>query len=88
MKMDIEYSEWASLEAMLKDGSLRNVKQLAMELHFRLGKGLYKYACAILLSTNMGKSEHYYLLAETRMKLYWQLPDSTFLFEFENTNSL
>jgi len=33
LKIDIEYSEWESLEAILRDGSLRNVKQLMVEFH-------------------------------------------------------
>ena len=32
-KMDIEYSEWDSLEAMFHDGSFKNVKQILMETH-------------------------------------------------------
>lgn len=33
LKIDIEYSEWESLEAILQQGSLRNVKQLMVEFH-------------------------------------------------------
>ena len=35
--MDIEGSEWPSLEAMFRENSLTNVKQLLFEVH--LGKG-------------------------------------------------
>lgn len=31
--MDIEYSEWESLEAIFTERSLRNVKQLMVEFH-------------------------------------------------------
>ena len=31
--MDVEGSEWESLEAMLEDGSLKNVNQLLIEIH-------------------------------------------------------
>ena len=34
IKFDIEWSEWAALRAMLNEGSLVNVKQLAFEIHF------------------------------------------------------
>ena len=33
LKMDVEYSEWSSFEAMFEENSLRNVKQLAFEIH-------------------------------------------------------
>ena len=33
--MDIEYSEWGAISQMLLDGSLTNVKQLAIEIHTR-----------------------------------------------------
>lgn len=33
LKIDIEYSEWESFEAILREGSLRNVKQLMVEFH-------------------------------------------------------
>lgn len=33
LKIDIEYSEWASLDSMIHDGSLVNVKQLQLEIH-------------------------------------------------------
>ena len=33
LKIDIEYWEWDSLETALKDGSLKNVKQLGIEFH-------------------------------------------------------
>lgn len=33
LKIDIEYSEWESLNAMIKEGSLQNVKQLVFEIH-------------------------------------------------------
>jgi hypothetical protein len=35
LKIDIEYFEWESLEAMLLEGSLPRVKQLGVELHTR-----------------------------------------------------
>ena len=35
LKMDIEYSEWASLKAMFRQGVLSQVKQLAMEIHLK-----------------------------------------------------
>ena len=36
LKIDVEFYEWAALEAMLADpASLRRVKQLALELHTR-----------------------------------------------------
>ena len=38
LKMDIEYSEWESLETIIKDGSLEKVKQLGIEIHKELGK--------------------------------------------------
>ncbi|XP_013397979.1 uncharacterized protein LOC106164567 isoform X1 [Lingula anatina] len=33
LKMDVEESEWDALKTAFKEGSLKNVKQLAMELH-------------------------------------------------------
>ena len=33
MKIDIEYSEWKSFEAIFFEKSLKNVKQLAFEIH-------------------------------------------------------
>ena len=33
LKIDIEYYEWEALETALQDGSLRNVKQLGIEVH-------------------------------------------------------
>ena len=33
LKFDAEFSEWSVLETTLKEGSLRNVKQIATELH-------------------------------------------------------
>lgn len=33
LKIDIEYSEWTALSAILEDGSLRNVKQFVLEIH-------------------------------------------------------
>ena len=33
LKIDIEYWEWESLERALKDGALKNVKQLGIEFH-------------------------------------------------------
>ena len=34
--MDIESSEWHALKTMINDGSLSNVKQLAIEFHMTL----------------------------------------------------
>ena len=31
--MDIEFSEWACLRTMMKEGVLQNIKQLMMEIH-------------------------------------------------------
>ena len=31
--MDVEGAEWDALPAMLRDGSLKNVKQFSMEIH-------------------------------------------------------
>lgn len=33
LKIDIEYYEWEALEAAIQDNSLRNVKQLGIEIH-------------------------------------------------------
>ena len=33
LKFDVEFSEWSAINTMLTEGSLRNVKQIAMELH-------------------------------------------------------
>lgn len=33
LKIDVEYAEWAALEAILLEGSLVNVKQLIIEIH-------------------------------------------------------
>ena len=33
LKIDIEYDEWSSLRTAISDGSLKNVKQLAFEIH-------------------------------------------------------
>ena len=33
LKIDVEYSEWDAFEAMFRDGSLKNVKQILMETH-------------------------------------------------------
>ena len=33
LKFDIEWSEWEAIPVMLKDGSLKNVKQMAFEIH-------------------------------------------------------
>lgn len=33
VKMDIENSEWGALETMFQEGVLKNIKQIAMELH-------------------------------------------------------
>ncbi|KAH9509700.1 hypothetical protein Btru_044283 [Bulinus truncatus] len=33
LKMDIEYSEWSVLRQAVRDGALKNVKQLAFEMH-------------------------------------------------------
>ncbi|XP_074655360.1 putative methyltransferase-like protein 24 isoform X2 [Tubulanus polymorphus] len=43
LKIDVEYSEWDSIETMLKDGTLRHqVKQLGIEYHLpELNQGLY-----------------------------------------------
>ena len=36
--MDVEGAEWDALPAMLRDGSLKNVKQFSMEIHMHGGK--------------------------------------------------
>ena len=33
LKIDIEYNEWAALEVILQQNSLKNVKQFAIETH-------------------------------------------------------
>ncbi len=33
LKVDVEFSEWDALNSMLTDGLLKNVKQLAIEVH-------------------------------------------------------
>ena len=33
LKFDIEYNEWDSLKTMFKEGVLKNVKQLVLEIH-------------------------------------------------------
>ena len=33
LKMDIEYNEWACFKTMLKEGVLRNIRQLMFEIH-------------------------------------------------------
>ena len=33
VKFDVEFSEWASIAAMLKENALVHVKQIAFEIH-------------------------------------------------------
>ena len=35
LKLDVEYSEWDGLRAMMSEGSLHKVKQLVLEVHTR-----------------------------------------------------
>ena len=33
LKFDVEFSEWTTIATMLKDNALKNVKQIAFEIH-------------------------------------------------------
>ena len=33
LKFDVEFSEWPTIASMLKDKALKNVKQIAFEIH-------------------------------------------------------
>ena len=41
LKMDVEFAEWAAFPAMFEENSLRNVKQLAFEIH--IGSNMEDY---------------------------------------------
>ena len=43
VKMDIEGSEWPSLEAMFRENSLKNVKQLLFEVHLERQADLHQF---------------------------------------------
>lgn len=53
LKIDVEYNEWSSLLTMLREGSLRNVKQIGMEIHTRV---LFKNELTI---THIDRDEYF-----------------------------
>ena len=48
LKMDVEGSEWDSLDTMLRDGSLNNVRQLLFEIHKFSSVGSLRRSARIL----------------------------------------
>ena len=58
LKLDIEYSEWPALEEMLFDNSIRNVKQIGIEIHTR--EVIRKDRSGNKFSTTKQQFERYY----------------------------
>ncbi len=57
LKFDIEGSEWETFRTMLKDGSLRQVKQIAFEMHNYQGNSVHnlrRYWSIITALENLG----------------------------------
>ena len=49
LKFDIEFSEWGAIEAMRREGCLKNVRQMAFEIHMWTDEDPAAYS---LLRTN------------------------------------
>ena len=71
LKFDVEFHEWDSINAMLEEGSLRNVKQIAIELHaFRDDVSSYVYFSRLLQGLLNAGFEKWFVEDEQRFSAF------------------